>query len=271
MDKAFCKKIDDESLIEGYVRGTLPPELRTQFEAHIRECPVHAQALRFEKLLNRGIKEYARHEMKKKLTVNVHRVDEAKVMILRFAAILFIVVLIPVLLYFGFKSNRSGIRISESVLPARPASAPKSEQHDQINLEKQAQPGMPASKAVGAKKAVPAVRASEYIMIEPDSAGISGDIRREIRRIRPELMKCLADLPEDIGYVDIRLIVNMEGRIVNIRSSMDSVRYSRDWKCIDAGLTGMSFQPPGKEVRVHFSLLAGQAKAAPANADTDKP
>jgi hypothetical protein len=271
MDKAFCKKIDNESLIEAYVKGTLQPELRMQIEAHIQECPVHAQALRLEKLLNRGIQEYARYEMKKKLTVNVHKADETKLLILRFAAILFAAVLIPVLLYFGFKIGRSGSGLPETVTQVRPASAPESEQQNVKNLETHAQPGIMASRAAGAKKAASVSLTSDHIIISPDSAGVSGDIRREIRRIRPEIMKCLADLPEDIGNVDIRFTIDRKGRVVNVRSSADSLQYGKNWHCLDAGLSGLSFRPPGKDVSVHFSLPAGKAKAGPVNAETDKP
>lgn len=102
MDKSFCKRIDDEFLVEEYVAGKLFGELREQFEQHISECEEHANALALEKALRRGVREFARNELKSRIRSKVRKRDDIRLIVLRFAAFLFVAVITPLILYYQF-------------------------------------------------------------------------------------------------------------------------------------------------------------------------
>ncbi len=100
MDKNLCRQIDQESLVEKYVAGKLRGELLEQFEQHIKDCEDHARAVLLEKALKRGVLEFARGEIKTKLRNRLKKREDTRFMILRYAAILFVVVITPLLLYY---------------------------------------------------------------------------------------------------------------------------------------------------------------------------
>ena len=108
MDKHFCKLIDDQLLVEQYVAGKLKGEILEKFEEHIKECDTHLQAVMLEKALQRGITEFARSEIRTKLKKRIEKREDTKYLILRYAAILFIAVITPLLLYYQFAVRESG-------------------------------------------------------------------------------------------------------------------------------------------------------------------
>jgi len=100
MDKNFCRQIDQESLVEQYVAGKLRGELLRQFEKHLKDCEDHAQALLLEKALKRGVTEFARGEIKSKLRNRLKKREDTRYMMLRYAAILLVAVITPLLIYY---------------------------------------------------------------------------------------------------------------------------------------------------------------------------
>ena len=102
MDKKFCQQIDQESLVELYVAGKLRGELLEKFEQHLKDCEDHARALSLEKAFKRGVSEFARGEIKSKLRNRLKKREDTRSMILRYAAILLVAVITPLLLYYLF-------------------------------------------------------------------------------------------------------------------------------------------------------------------------
>ena len=100
MDKDFCRRIDKELLVEQYITGKLKGVLLEQFEQHIQKCAVHAQAVTLEKALKRGVTEFARGEIKTKLRERIQKRDDNRYILLRYAAILVVAVITPLLLYY---------------------------------------------------------------------------------------------------------------------------------------------------------------------------
>ncbi len=100
MDKNFCQQIDQESLVEQYVAGKLRGELSDKFEHHLEECEDHAQAVLLEKALKRGVSDFARGEMKSRLRDRLKKREDTRFMILRYAAILLVAVITPLILYY---------------------------------------------------------------------------------------------------------------------------------------------------------------------------
>jgi hypothetical protein len=113
MDKNFCQQIDRELLVEQYVCGRLKGDLLEKFENHLRECEVHAQAVTLEKAIKRGVSEFARGEIKTKLHDRLKKREDTRFLLLRYAAVLFVAVITPLLLYYQF--NVSPTRIIETL------------------------------------------------------------------------------------------------------------------------------------------------------------
>jgi hypothetical protein len=102
MDKLSCQQIDAEFLVEQYVAGKLTGELRDRFEEHIAECAEHAQAISLEKVFRRGVREFARSEIKSRIMSRAKKREDIRVLVLRFAAFLFVAVITPLILYYQF-------------------------------------------------------------------------------------------------------------------------------------------------------------------------
>ena len=100
MNKNFCRQIDQESLVEMYIAGKLRGDILQQFEQHLKECQEHAQAVLLEKALKRGVSEFARGELKTKLSQRLKKREDTRFMILRYAAILLVAVVTPLILYY---------------------------------------------------------------------------------------------------------------------------------------------------------------------------
>ena len=102
MDKNFCRQIDKQFLVEDYVAGKLKGELLNKFEQHISQCEKHARAVALEKAMIKGITEFARGEIKAKLRERLKKKADMRLMFLRYAAILFVAVITPLLIYYQF-------------------------------------------------------------------------------------------------------------------------------------------------------------------------
>jgi hypothetical protein len=102
MDKKFCQQIDNEMLVEQYVSGRLKGDLLEKFKNHLRGCEVHAQAVTLEKAIKRGVSEFARGEIKTKLHDRLKKREDTRFLLLRYAAVLFVAVITPLILYYQF-------------------------------------------------------------------------------------------------------------------------------------------------------------------------
>lgn len=89
-------------LVELYVKDKLGFEDRHQFELHLKECQKHAQAVALEKAFHRGISDYARSEIRTHLKRSLEKKEAMRFYLLRYAAILFFVVITPLMLYYQF-------------------------------------------------------------------------------------------------------------------------------------------------------------------------
>lgn len=137
MDKTFCEQIDRDSLVEEYIQGRLPGDLRIRFEQHLLECDQHAMAVRMERILKKGVVEFARNQVRSSIIHRHHRPQEdLRVAILRYAAFLFVAVFVPLMLYYQFQvlqSSVHGITLPEKQIlmedDARTSIEKKQEQH----------------------------------------------------------------------------------------------------------------------------------------------
>jgi cytoskeletal protein RodZ len=178
MDKNFCHKIDQESLVEQYVAGKLRGELLDEFEQHIKECEDHAQAVLLEKALKRGISEFARGEIKTRLRDKLRKREDTRYMILRYAAILLVAVITPLILYYQFNvapeemaksvtklEQKKEVEEADEATPDTPGESVQSESGPAkiVSKQKSIQPPVPAAPSEPASK-----KTKEVIVIAPD-------------------------------------------------------------------------------------------------------
>ena len=166
MDKNFCRQIDQESLVEQYVAGKLRGELLDQFEEHLKDCQDHAGAVLLEKALKRGVSEFARGEIKSKLRHRLKKREDARYMMLRYAAILLVAVITPLLLYYQI--NIAPDEIAESI------SEKEEVVRDEVTIkdgeEKQLTEKPPKVELKSRKSAAPA---AQGIQVSPAAGGLS--------------------------------------------------------------------------------------------------
>ena len=106
MNDSFCQKIDKENLIEKYINGELSSSLVKKLEKHLTVCHKHEKAVALEKMIKEGITEYARNGIKANLRKRIQKTNETRSLILRFAAILFVATITPLILYYHFNIDK---------------------------------------------------------------------------------------------------------------------------------------------------------------------
>lgn len=155
MDKNFCRQIDDDLLVEVYIAGKLKGELLNKFEEHLRKCPDHAQAVTLERALKRGVADFARGEIKTRLRARVKQRDDTRVILLRYAAILFIVVITPIMLYYQFNVRPDKL-VSE--LSEQRSAGPKESEivNEEESVSSDIKDGPVSKGKQGSKKELPA-------------------------------------------------------------------------------------------------------------------
>ena len=121
MNKPFCEQIDRESLVEEYVRGKLQGEILTRFEQHLHECERHAREVQLEQSLRNGVIEFARNQVRSTIRKDLRPQEDMRYAILRYAAFLFVAVVVPLMLYYQFRVFQPDLKPA-AVLPGQKAS-----------------------------------------------------------------------------------------------------------------------------------------------------
>jgi len=122
MDKNYCNIIDDDNLVEKFVNGDLHGEILNQFTEHLKECEAHSQAVTLEKALKRGVRDYARSELKSNLRGHIKKQEISKYYILRYAAILIVAIMAPIILYYQFGKHQVQTEIAQEAKKVPPKS-----------------------------------------------------------------------------------------------------------------------------------------------------
>jgi hypothetical protein len=271
MDQKFCKQIDDEDLIEKYIAGNLQGELLHRLTEHLAECQMHSQAVNLERALSRGVRDFARSELKTKLRFQIKKHEISKYYILRYAAVLIVAVMAPIILYYQIVSEPSPVQsIAESPTPA-PAvqysedivepeeapviTAPAAERSKDIKSTEKIAPVATSSsrqeqtRYLGAKPQKIAKQATtvfindtEYFHMNPMDLAVKDSIYNIIRSIESELIKCIPD-PEAISGDNFIIIVSlaMDGKILEIMIEPASLFSATSRKCISDKFKAVNF------------------------------
>jgi len=158
MHNDYCRQVDKELIVEAYVAGKLKGAALIKFEEHLRHCEKHSQAVYIEKALKKGISEFARSEMKLKIQKRLEKQHEARFLLLRYAAILLVAVITPLLIYYQYNITPHlppGIYSAEGERSGREVAGPEGE--ELADREKMIPPetsGQPAEKQVPLAKPV---------------------------------------------------------------------------------------------------------------------
>ena len=275
MDQKFCKQIDDEDLIEKYISGNLHGELLSRLTEHLAECQMHSQAVNFERALSRGVRDFARSELKTKLRFQIKKHEISKYYILRYAAVLIVAVMAPIILYYQIVSEPSPVQsIAESPAPApavqysedivEPEEAPMitahaAERSKDIKSTEKIAPVAASSAAQGqsrylkevsrakpqkiAKQATPVfTNDTEYFYMSPLDLTVKDSIDNIIRSIESELIKCIRD-PEAISGDSFIIIVTLakDGKILEIMIEPASLLSATSRKCISNKFKTVNF------------------------------
>jgi hypothetical protein len=217
MDKNFCQQIDQESLVEQYVAGKLRGDILAKFEQHLRECEDHAQAVLLEKALKRGVAEFARGEIKSRLRDRLKKREDTRFMILRYAAILLVAVITPLILYYQLNiapgEMQESVKKSEEDLSREYAPTTiEDDEEEQDLLESGIEDKKPVPPSAEKKPRQPVA----HVPPSPDQSGeniktpetetplkmkdLQGDERRKLEKMlqateAPPVTKIEADLP----------------------------------------------------------------------------
>ena len=275
MDQKFCKQIDDEDLIEKYISGNLHGELLSRLTEHLAECQMHSQAVNFERALSRGVRDFARSELKTKLRFQIKKHEISKYYILRYAAVLIVAVMAPIILYYQIVSEPSPVQsIAESPAPApavqysedivEPEEAPMitahaAERSKDIKSTEKIAPVAASSAAQGqsrylkevsrakpqkiAKQATPVfTNDTEYFYMSPLDLTVKDSIDNIIRSIESELIKCIPD-PETISDDSFIIIVSLakDGKILETMIEPASLLSATSRKCISDKFKAVNF------------------------------
>jgi hypothetical protein len=183
MDKSFCERIDRESLIEEYVQGKLSGELGRQLEQHLRECERHALAVRWETNLRQGVIEFARNQLRSRIRKEYRPPENIRFVVLRYAALVLIMVVVPLMLYYQFRIYRPpGTSLKE---PAPAINVIDSTAKTNARIEAKAK--IQTARSTTKTQVAGEVKKTEPVTLAPEPAPEAGEnvIPRESESIAP--------------------------------------------------------------------------------------
>ena len=237
MGNDFCRQIDEKMLVEEYVAGRLKGDLLKNFEEHIEKCEKHDHAVSLEKSLKMGISEFARNDIKAKLRKRLEKQNDTRFLILRYAAILLVAVITPLLIYYQFNidpqniyefsaNTKHEITKEESVKPAVSPLPEKSIDAEDKTIEviqkksrgiASGRGGSPKAQPV--EKGIPSasskmktgdedrsVKSEDIVHIAAEETSTSPIPDIAFSKARPRLMQGVSSISEEVSnlYADMR-------------------------------------------------------------------
>lgn len=195
MKNDFCKIIDKQFLVEQYVAGKLKGQILVQFEEHVRDCALHAEAVSLEKSLKRGVSDFARNEIRMKLRNRLKKREDTRFLILRVAAVLFVAVITPLIIYYQF--NIEPDNISETFETSRQIRQDKSLEVTSVESE----PVPPSPPASGIRSVEKKSRTSSA-KIQPTTKQVSESKSDAISGDSPMMSSGASVTPKEISAPD---------------------------------------------------------------------
>jgi hypothetical protein len=246
MDKDFCQLIDRDDLVEKYIEGKLHGEILNKFTQHLSECEAHARAVSLERALQRGVRDFARSELKSNLRHQIKKHEISRYYILRYAAILIVAIMAPILLYYQFvikpetpqfarEEIHSPVQLKEQVpvqdkekvpapekeqLPA-PESVQMVAESPQIPLQESTRSASKPAKLAARKQAnrmLDARAENEELIIIPPAQNMQDSIFTYIKNQEAQLFECFPDdVKAQAQNFMLQFKLDADGTITNIR------------------------------------------------------
>ncbi len=267
MDQEFCKQIDEEDLIEKYIAGKLHGELLNRLTEHLSECQKHSEAVNLEKILSRGVRDFARTELKDKLNFQVQKNEISKYYILRYAAILFVAILAPIVLYYQFvKTTPSMETIAENKTPASSMEAEAIPPSEGITVKPTSEPQVTANSA--RKKPVmdaPAMLSTQKpaalsanmkisgktLSMQPADAELYPEIFNILESNEKQIINCISESERgDHNQIILKFTLSDKGQIDGIEVSPDLLHSTKTADCISEILNQLEFPAPKKKTKL---------------------
>jgi hypothetical protein len=251
MNKDFCQKIDQDDLIEKYISGELSDRLKAELSEHIKACPKHAEALRLEQALSSGVRDYARSELKNRLMHHIKKQEISKYYILRYAAILVVAIMTPILLYYQFTGAPSNLSDTETVMEV-PSAAKNA---TRMPTQEAAQPTLSAKRSAQKPAEISSANADESaaidvvgsaaaepdLIIQPDQPGLYQQIQRLLEKEETQILNCISKSGIDTSTqleIELYLQPNGTNSIQNIFGAKIS---PQEQECIQKIIAAIAF------------------------------
>ena len=255
MDKSFCEKIDRELLIEEYVRGKLTGALLQQFEEHLRECSTHTRAVYQETNLRNGVIEFARNQIRSRIHKDQIPRNNVRFVLLRYAAVLFVIVTVPLILYYQFRILQpQGNTIKEAISPVV---AVDSSARTESKLEDKSK--VQAPPAVSKRQAAVAAKKTKSPAAESESAAeaVEKNAILEMESVEPILPGAVSTLSPDSSHMQAQPAAPLtaEHNLADTEKSLDLKK--------SATVGGLARQTNLHQDMAHVSGMGAVSSALP--------
>lgn len=269
MDKDFCRQIDDEDLIEKYIAGKLHGELLNRLTEHLQECIDHSKAVNLEKALSRGVREFARSELKSNLRTQIKKHEISKYYILRYAAILIVAIMAPIVLYYQLVSTPADIpNIAEQQEPKSTII--------QADESVAVDPGISEIKSTSvakrtAKAPVPqasesaisketrgqaAKATSDNLMMRPLDKPDKEKIENILKSNESEIVSCIPESDRALlKQIEIEIQLNKNGSIRDLKIDSENQMAENSLKCLKEKINKLDFPVLSKPLIIKREIL----------------
>jgi hypothetical protein len=270
MDREFCKLIDQDDLIEKYIEGELHGEILSKFIEHLSECEEHARAVSLEKALQRGVRDFARSELKSNLRHHIKKQEISKYYILRYAAVLVVAIMAPIILYyqFGIKSEKTDLpRENLRSLSADQVENTRPEPEQKITAEpappelKRVIPARkPATAQISARPeasmTLDAAAPDIELIISPPAPELYGKILTYIMNNERQLLTCIPDSVKSAGQeLTLQFYLNPDGKISGIQYYPDNLLPNKARLCMQDLIMNWGLPMPSSRVQIKKRIV----------------
>jgi len=270
MDKDFCRQIDDDDLIEKYIAGKLHGELLNRLTEHLQECIDHSKAVNLEKALSRGVREFARSELKSNLRTQIKKHEISKYYILRYAAILIVAIMAPIVLYYQLVSTPADIpNIAEQQEP--PSTIVQADESVAVEPEisnvkstsgakRTAQapvPQAPETSISMETRSRPAAKVSDdnFLTATSDKADME-KIEDILKSNENEIVSCIPESERTLlKQLEIEIHLNQNGSIRDLKIESENQMAKNSLKCLKEKIDKLTFPVLSEPVIVKREIV----------------
>jgi hypothetical protein len=270
MDKDFCRQIDEEDLIEKYIAGKLHGELLNRLTEHLQECIDHSNAVNLEKALSRGVRDFARSELKSNLRNQIKKHEISKYYILRYAAILIVAIMAPIVLYYQLVSTPTDlpniaeqqeppseiVQADESVAVEPQLSPIKSTSAAKKTAAAPVQEATETSLSKGTRSRPAAKTTDDHFLTPPSDKTDTEKIKDILKSNENEIISCIPESERNLlNRIGIEIHINKNGSIKDLKIESENQLGDEGLKCLKEMIHKLEFPVVSKPLIVKKEIL----------------